>query len=409
MERMTVACSWLAAIKPVSTPRGFSGVAPNMAGAIRSSETLLYDSSCCRHFQRQLPIADVTRDSTAACHGGVGNRKSSHARGVAVVRPANDGKCGPDRPRRVIHVASAILERRTRRSCAWIDSAPVAPSRPGGVGEDVTGTTQRCFREHLVPGSACGPSAGWPLGSRARRSKRAVDRCSNVRFSALVVGLAVPERRVSPRSIDAISFAAQQRAGLAFLRTDRLLFTMACQLTISNFLSGPLFSVVLAVYARDTYGTASGLGFLVAGLGPRVAAGGRSPTGPSVSISHAGRSGWSAIWFSRGLHGVAAAPRSVHCRRHLYRQWLHCRPSESVAGHGHTRANPVRPAGRVSATFTPIAQVAQPLGVALGGLAIDTVGFVPTVTALALATMTLALSLLVLPALRDLDAPPIAS
>src|SRR5207302_6019751 len=55
--------------------------------------------------------------------------------------------------------------------------------------------------------------------------------------------------------------------GLRFLRRDRLLLSLAAQLALSNFLSGPLFAVVLPVYVRDVYGSAPALGLLLASLG----------------------------------------------------------------------------------------------------------------------------------------------
>jgi len=67
---------------------------------------------------------------------------------------------------------------------------------------------------------------------------------------------------------------------------------------------------------------------------------------------------------------------------------------------------PLELRGRVFGTFSAISQVAQPLGMAAAGAAIELVGLGATVSVLALASASLGLSLLALPVLREMDARP---
>jgi predicted MFS family arabinose efflux permease len=60
--------------------------------------------------------------------------------------------------------------------------------------------------------------------------------------------------------------------------------------------------------------------------------------------------------------------------------------------------------GRVFSTFSAVAQVAQPLGIAAGGSAIELLGFVPSVTAFGTTAALVAIVLFGLPALRRMDA-----
>jgi predicted MFS family arabinose efflux permease len=59
--------------------------------------------------------------------------------------------------------------------------------------------------------------------------------------------------------------------------------------------------------------------------------------------------------------------------------------------------------GRVFSTFSAIAYLAQPLGTGLGGAAIDRLGYEPTLLSLAVGLALLAVGLLLLPVLRELD------
>jgi hypothetical protein len=59
--------------------------------------------------------------------------------------------------------------------------------------------------------------------------------------------------------------------------------------------------------------------------------------------------------------------------------------------------------GRVFSTSTAIASGAQPLGMALGGGAVDTVGLAPTVLLLGACSQVVGVGLLFVPALHELD------
>ncbi len=69
-------------------------------------------------------------------------------------------------------------------------------------------------------------------------------------FSAALIRVAVPALR-APVAVPGSSIVGQLTQGLRFLRGDLLLLTLAIQLAVTNFLNGPLFAVILPVYARQ--------------------------------------------------------------------------------------------------------------------------------------------------------------
>ena len=70
----------------------------------------------------------------------------------------------------------------------------------------------------------------------------------------------------------------------------------------------------------------------------------------------------------------------------------------------HERS-PAELRGRVFASFSAIAMVAQPLGMVAVGAAIEQLGFQPTLLILAVLAQLLGFSCLFVPAFRHLDAP----
>jgi zinc transporter ZupT len=61
--------------------------------------------------------------------------------------------------------------------------------------------------------------------------------------------------------------------------------------------------------------------------------------------------------------------------------------------------------GRVFSTFSAITSCAQPLGLLVGGNLLDRIGLGPMVLAIAVGELAVGVSLIFVPALREMDAP----
>jgi MFS family permease len=190
------------------------------------------------------------------------------------------------------------------------------------------------------------------------------------------------------------------------LRRDRLLLTLALQLTINNFISGPLFSVVLPVYVRETVGSAAALGFLLACQGGGLVLGaiGYGLVGRRFARRHL----WLAGYLSFPLtYAVLAASLPLGVIAVVFAVvGVIGGPINPLLVTVRYERIPLELRGRVFGTFSAISQVAQPIGIAAAGAAIELVGLSATLTALAVASASLGLSLLALPVLREMDAGP---
>jgi len=235
-------------------------------------------------------------------------------------------------------------------------------------------------------------------------------------FSAVLVRLAVPYL-LAPRSDNALphlgaphsetgsSLAGQLTAGLRFLAQDRLLLVLAVQLTLSNFLTGPLYSVILPVYARDTYGNAGALGLVLASLG-------LGSVGGAVAYGLLGhRFGRRRLWLAGYLTVpfdfaalVLGLPLPVVLVVFLVTGFV-SGPLNPLLVTVRQERIPPEMRGRVFSTFSAVAQIAQPLGMAAGGAAIEVFGFTPAVVALGTAMLLLALALTRLRVLRQMERP----
>src|SRR5579875_1325501 len=120
------------------------------------------------------------------------------------------------------------------------------------------------------------PIAGVLIGLLQAGNVLWIDGASFI-FSAAVVGVFVPlikaPTRAGGEAAPSGRYLDELKTGLRFLRADRLLFGMAICVGISNFLSSPLYSVVLPVWVKQYFGTATILGVLAAFFGAAMLAG----------------------------------------------------------------------------------------------------------------------------------------
>jgi MFS family permease len=221
-------------------------------------------------------------------------------------------------------------------------------------------------------------------------------------LSALAIGLAVPAavhvaRRASGRYVDEL------RAGLRFLRRDRVLLALAVSLGVTNFFGNPLVAVLLPVYAREWLGGSTDLGLLLGAFGVGALAG-------------IAAYGWRLHRLPRRALWIGAyliEPVLLWALLPGFGLWPLVAIMALVAFTGgpvnplavtvrHERI-PAELRGRVFSTFSAIAMSAAPLGIAVAGFLVEAIGFRPTVVLLASGLQLAAVGMFFVPAFRELD------
>jgi MFS family permease len=222
--------------------------------------------------------------------------------------------------------------------------------------------------------------------------------------SALLVMLAVPSMARAARARGG-RVRDEILAGLRFIRNDRVLFWMAIILGASNFLTGPMFAVILPVFVKETSDRAADLGFLLTAGGIGALAGTLLYGWIGTRITRR------ALWIGTFLVSpiqlwmLAVAPPFW---------WLV--PCAAIAGLAMGPINPFMvtirhersPAelrGRVFASYSAIAMAAQPLGMLVAGSAIERVGLHAALIVFSVSAQLLGFGLFFIPAFRHLDQP----
>ena len=221
--------------------------------------------------------------------------------------------------------------------------------------------------------------------------------------SAVVVGALIP--RVASGTKDAArgKYRDEFLMGLRFLRGDRLLLALAIGLAISNMLGSPFFGVILPVFAKQAYGSAAKLGIIVAATG----------AGQVIGAALYGAIGhrlprrtlwiaafivvplpWMLLVFTTSLPLIVGA---------LAVSSVVAGPTNPLLVTIRHERIPRALRGRVFSTFSAIATAAQPLGLAVGGFAVQAFGLHGTIVALTLAERAHGIAMLFMPALHDMN------
>jgi MFS family permease len=225
--------------------------------------------------------------------------------------------------------------------------------------------------------------------------------------SATLFAIAVPASPAEPRTSPTrrAGYLADLRSGLSYLRADRLIRAIVVMVAITNFLDAPAFAVLLPVYARETVGTATALGFMVAAFAAGAivsalvfgAVGDRLPRRASFIALFASASTpfwvlsasppyWAAIaaLFFGGLMGGALNPIILTVAQ------------ERIPRHMR---------GRIFGLMVAVAYTAVPVGMILAGYLAEIFSVTSTLLLIAILYVVVTTVQIFNPALRQMDHP----
>ena len=223
-------------------------------------------------------------------------------------------------------------------------------------------------------------------------------------LSAGLIAAAIPPHLLPPATRG--RYLAELAAGLRFLRQDRLLVPLTISLALGTALvNAPLIAVVLPVYARDTFGSATKLGLLFSSFAAGALA------GAALFSAIGSRMSWRWLWIIRFV--LMALPYWALAVESSLAMAL-AALAACGAANGATnpllvtvrfRRTPPELRGRVFGPLRVIGDLAPPIGVLLAGAAIGAFGLRPAVLVLATGTAAVAAGVILLPAFRLLERP----
>ena len=222
-------------------------------------------------------------------------------------------------------------------------------------------------------------------------------------ISAAIVAILVPQLARSAATDKSSNYIAELTDGLKFIRRDALILALTLTVMVTNFLDTPSGSVIMPVYVKESSGSAVDLGLFFAAIG------GGAFLGAIVfgAIGHRlpKRATFISMFVIVGLRFwvlAVAPPMPI-----LLLTWV-------IAGFAAGPINPIMATieyaripenmrGRVFGTMTAGSYLAIPAGMLLVGFLLERIGIQWTVLAMGACYLATTLSLIVNPAIREMD------
>jgi MFS family permease len=251
------------------------------------------------------------------------------------------------------------------------------------------------------------PLAGLLIYSFAPSNVLWIDAATFV-ASAVVVAALVPS--TEPRAGTAAAgrrhaggYLADLAEGMAFIRRDRLVFWMFGIGVVANFLVLPLFAVVMPFFAKQTYGSAVDLGLMLGGFGSGALAGtvlygvfGHLLPRRATLVS-------AILLMGLPFWVLVAAPALGVTIGALFVAGFALGPPNPLAYSVLQERTPPRMLGRVLGAGVSLSMVGAPVGMVLGGFALEILGLRPTLAGISACYLAVGLLSFLSPALHGLD------
>ncbi len=222
--------------------------------------------------------------------------------------------------------------------------------------------------------------------------------------SALIVAPAIPASLAAAKQATTSRYRDELRAGLRFLRHDRLLLSLAVCLAITNFFGNTLFAVLLPVYVKQTFDSPTVLGLMASSYGAGALVG--AMIFGAIGHRLPRRATWIAAFTVSPLLFWAlttSLPLPVVLAAIALVGVVGGPTNPLLVTIRHERI-PKELRGRVFSTFSAIAQVAAPLGVLCAGGLVEAIGLRTTVLILAVCAQTVGFAMFFVPAFHAMGA-----
>lgn len=229
-------------------------------------------------------------------------------------------------------------------------------------------------------------------------------------FSAVAIAVAISSPAAPPEAQgDTESYLSQLTQSFRFVRGDQIILTMLVFVAVVNFVTAPLFDVILPVYARRIFGSSVDLGIMMAGFGAGALVGILVYGGIGHRLSRR------MTFLSAFLLAMIPAwiltmtPNLVVTTGALVVIGLASGPVNPLLMTIFQERTPADMRGRLFGMITAIGWIAMPLGMLITGTLIEVAGLRVTLILIALSFALITVAVLGNPTLRELDVDPSGS
>ncbi len=222
-------------------------------------------------------------------------------------------------------------------------------------------------------------------------------------ISAAMVGLLVAAPRIERTPKGSVSYWAEIVEGLGFIRRDALILAILATVMITNFLDAPYGAVILPVYANQFLGSAVDLGLIIAMNGGGALTGAIIFGAIGDRLPRRATFIWMFVFVGMRFWLLALMPPLGVLLLGTLIFSIGAGPLNPIIGAVEYERIPADMRGRVFGVVTAVAWLAMPIGMLLGGVLIEKFGVQLLLIILGICYLATTLTMLVNPAIREMD------
>jgi len=232
--------------------------------------------------------------------------------------------------------------------------------------------------------------------------------------SAAIVAMFIPASAVAARVLSDSDdtevgsvlsrYVADFREGFAFIRNDSLTMAIVVAVATTNFLDA-MITLVYPIYAEEVFGSAVGLGILMAAFG--IGAVGSTLVFAAIGHRFPRRETFIGCFVISAvlLFPLALTPPLFICAAAMVVRGLGAGPLNPILMTISQERIPAELRGRVFGVLTSLSWIAIPAGRLGSGFLIEWIGLIPTLVTVATAYVAATLAMYLMPALKQMNVP----
>lgn len=246
------------------------------------------------------------------------------------------------------------------------------------------------------------PLAGLLIGIMGTENVLWLDAASFF-ISAGIIWVVISGQKPVAKESKSTGYFDELRDGLRFIAHDKLILAIVIMVMLTNFLDSIFSGVVRPVYVKEVYGSAVGLGLLIAANGGGAVIGGLIFAAVGHRLKRHAVFVWAFVLTGMQLWVyLFYPPLAVLVATGLIFS-LGAGPLNPIIGAVEFERIPENMRGRVFGAITAGAWIAMPLGMLIGGVFTENLGVFPMLVFLGTTYLIVTLSMAFIPAMKEMN------